>query len=112
MKWKLLALVFLIVGVAALAVAARGSGSWRPIALLAGFVALFVSSTLLGKAATLARQLAPFVGRKVDVRAWGSVLPEGERFTVVSSRAISAGLHLYLGLGHRESPLHLKIAFV
>lgn len=106
---KLLALLSLIVGVGALTYAASGAGA-RFAAIIVGLVSFLVAASLLSKTAALVAQFAPFLGKMVVVRAWGSKLPNGDSFRIVSARAISAGLHIYLRADPDASPTHLKVA--
>ena len=105
---KLLALAFMGVGVAGLTYAARGQGQ-RPIGIVAAMAVFAVAASLISPIGALAVRLRPFIGKTVTVRAWENPLPDAETFEVISVRAISAALHIYLQpIG--GSPIHLKVA--
>ena len=108
MTRKLLALGFMAIGVAALSYAAQAEGR-RLIGIVGAMAAFFAAASLISRVGALAVRLRPFIGKTVSVRVWGSSLPRGEAFEVVSVRAISAGLHIYLR-STGSSTIHLKIA--
>ncbi len=79
--------------------------------IVLGALGFLLLGTSLSHAGRLSTSLAPFRMRPVDVRAWGSPLPDadGGTFEIESIKAFGAGLHIFL---RREGgrPRHLKVA--
>jgi hypothetical protein len=82
------------------------------IGVIVGAICLFVVSTLLSRAARIARPLQELRGRTVDVQVWGAPLPGAGEGTLrlESARAFGAGLLLRLRRGGSGDLELLKVA--
>lgn len=98
----------------AVALAALAAGAWtEQIAFVAiAVAALLVVAIGFNRTGRLTALFTPLIGRPAEIKVWGAPLPTvpGATTTLQSTRALGAGIHLYLQVEGQRRPLHIKIA--
>lgn len=104
-----------------LALVAAGALATAAVTSQFGFVLLALGAGLalgstFSEAGRLVEPLQAYVQRPVSVQAWGAPLPvpggtaPAPEMTIVSTRSVGAGLHLYLQIEGLGEAVHLKVA--
>lgn len=107
------ALVFGLLGAAALIAASMLEPAARQALVAVAVAFFFIAATGLGRAGSAATALAELADRPVQVLVWGQPLPtaSAEGFQLVRLRALGAGLHLLLRARSGDGGVHeLKVA--